>query len=521
MRLLNLFKKSVIFILCISVLFPLALFFSSATELTDNIFTYKVTNGIAEITSINNRYKSKATIPEAVEKYPVKSIAAGAFYGNESLVEIEFSEGIETVGELAFYFCSKLEKVTFSKSLTTIGDDAFARCSQLREILIPSNVKTIGNSAFSICTKITVEEDNKNFSSDEHGVLFNKAKTILLQYPTSSPATEYDVPSTVKKIESKAFRRSEHLEKLKLPKGLTSIGEEAFAQSAIASVELPRGLKTLEKSAFSLAPVITVNIPDSITEIPEKLFYLCTSLEKVTVSDKVTTIGESAFFGCSKLSKFDMPSGASVIGNGAFFGCKSLTDITIPNGTVRIGDNTFYNCGLTTITLPGSLKSIGYEAFFSCNELSRINFNGSKELWSEVFIDSNNDWLLNAETVYKDYNINFKIKTPESKSVKYGETLVLYIESDKIPEGSRIVWTASGKCAEIRQSIDGTACHVVPLKSGEVRVTATLLDESSDIAVNSENKKLISTVKIKTKMSFFQKAVSYVKNLFGVTRYVF
>ena len=62
---------------------------SSAQELKDDIFIYSVNNGCAVIESCTNQYKYKITIPKKVGEYPVKSIASGAFYGNEHLTELE------------------------------------------------------------------------------------------------------------------------------------------------------------------------------------------------------------------------------------------------------------------------------------------------------------------------------------------------------------------------------------------------------------------------------------------------
>ena len=91
--------------------------------------------------------------------------------------------------------------------VTTIGDDAFEGCTNLSSIEIPDSVISIGNSAFSECEKlsaINVSSGNNNYASID-GVLFNKDKTELIQYPAGNFETAYTIPDSVTEIERKHF----------------------------------------------------------------------------------------------------------------------------------------------------------------------------------------------------------------------------------------------------------------------------------------------------------------------------
>jgi hypothetical protein len=58
-------------------------------------------------------------------------------------------------------------------------------------------------------------------------VLFNKAKTTLIQYPTGKTGA-YTIPNSVTSIGSNAFADCKKLTSVTIPAGLASIGDYAF-----------------------------------------------------------------------------------------------------------------------------------------------------------------------------------------------------------------------------------------------------------------------------------------------------
>ncbi len=86
---------------------------------------------------------------------------------------------------------------------------------------IPGSVTHIGGYAFSWCTSlesIEVEEGNTAYSS-ENGVLFDKPKTVLIQYPVGKSDQSYAVPDSVAVIGSQAFSGCTSLESVTIPGG--------------------------------------------------------------------------------------------------------------------------------------------------------------------------------------------------------------------------------------------------------------------------------------------------------------
>ena len=121
--------------------------------------------------------------------------------------EIDIPDSVTTIGNCAFYECYNLTSITFPDSVTAINGAIFEGCSNLESVTIGAGVTTIDGAAFYDCypTSITVSNNNKYYSSDEYGVLFNKDKTTLIQYPIGNTRTSYTIPDSVKKIGYAAF----------------------------------------------------------------------------------------------------------------------------------------------------------------------------------------------------------------------------------------------------------------------------------------------------------------------------
>lgn len=138
--------------------------------------------------------------------------------------------------------------------VTSICVDSFThyirtQCDSLASINIPNSVTFIEGGTFLHCPKlssITVDGNNQEYSSDQQGVLFDKNKTRLIQYPTGRKASSYEIPNTVVEIGWRAFFGCASLASVTIPDSVTSIGQWAFGyqldkdeESSTGIIEIP------------------------------------------------------------------------------------------------------------------------------------------------------------------------------------------------------------------------------------------------------------------------------------------
>ncbi len=293
-------------------------------------------------------------ITSAVIDEGITSICNYAFFDCTALRSVTISDSVTTINDTAFGWCETLSSILLPTGVTTIGNNAFIACGNLTDISIPSSVTTIGNNAFSACSSLThitipaavteigknafgdcdaltwirVEEDNMIYSSDENGVLFDKAKTSLFRYPCGSELTTYAIPNSVVYIAEHAFTRAVGLTSLLIPSGVQYIEYNALWYcDSLVEIRVEEG----SADYFSDESGVLFNKDKTIL-----MQYPCGNTQaEYTIPQGVNTIGNHAFAGCAALTSVTLPDGVISIRFGAFAECSNLTMAVIPESVTN------------------------------------------------------------------------------------------------------------------------------------------------------------------------------------------
>lgn len=185
--------------------------------------------------------------------------------------------------------------------------DKYADIANIKTIKIDSNVTSIGANAFYgttakkyIATSNT-EIDPTAFA--ESGIKVrdktNKPDTTPVSPPTTTPVGT--TPGNTNPPESNfedlgVFTNADYdgSAEFEIPYGYTSIGDFAFYNTALTSVNIPNSVSLIGTYAFMNTPLTSVTIPDSVEIFTYRSFFN-TKLTSVEIPNSVTMIGPGIF----------------------------------------------------------------------------------------------------------------------------------------------------------------------------------------------------------------------------------
>ncbi|MCR4593743.1 MAG: leucine-rich repeat protein [Clostridiales bacterium] len=225
--------------------------------------------------------KTSYELPETVER-----IKARAFQKNKYLEQFQVLDenALCEIGEDAFSECEKLQIVLlmYANRLASIGNGAFAACYKLQPFVfpndpcsltaipdglfygdnsvsfdsVPESITSIGKNAFAYVygidsftigpnvseialgafnnfhvKKFIVDSNNRNYATDENGVLYNKSMATVIRYPIENENSEYTLPDSCTGIGSYAFEGCK-LNTLQISASVTGFGQDVFKESA-------------------------------------------------------------------------------------------------------------------------------------------------------------------------------------------------------------------------------------------------------------------------------------------------
>ena len=321
-----------------------------------------------EFTFDNLKYTVTDAATHTVELTGYETAPTGALTIPATVTNESTEYSVTSIGSSAFSRCSQLTAVTIPEGVATIGNSAFEYCSALTEVNIPASVTSIGSRVFYYCSALTaihVAEGNTAYSSDG-GVLFNKDKTTLIQYPNGKTETSYIIPVSVTSIGEEAFYECPALTQVTIPEGVTQIGDYAFKIcKALTTVNIPKSVISIGTNVFQLCDALTaIHVDGGNTAFcsdggilfnKDKTTLIRYPIGKTettyTVPASVTKIGDCGFYKCENLTQITLPDGLTTIEAYAFAYCSSLTKVTLGNGVATIGSGVFWSAALSELTV--------------------------------------------------------------------------------------------------------------------------------------------------------------------------
>lgn len=500
------------------------------------------------------------TIPEGVS-----IIRRGTFESCDSLTKVTFPNTLEVIEDQAFMFCQNLASTDLPDGIKSIGREAFLYCRNLKAVHIPSSLTNIAGAAFGGCSSvvsITVDPRNEIYCSDSDGVLFSKDKTELIQYPAGNPRKTYTVPDYVEVIGARAFEQSRNLINVFFKEDSKLRRLETLALGncySLTAVTLPDGLEYIGNSSVCGNNLKSISVPDSVTHIEGNvlgysgdygkktdIYYEGSKSQWIKIHGAFSPEEEEFLFdyyyqfanlhyNCGKTvgTTTEKDSGvlieyfkedyegtvsvtvtetsteeADTIVNSLFPVNAKVYDITInvdgepvqPNGTVTV-----------KIPLPeGYIPQCSFILHLN-TETGKYEFMPAKYISGYLVFETDH---FSYYAVVELKNTTVKIKNNNgSKTINYGDSLKLTAEATYIPDNAQIVWYVDG----IQEHI-GETFTVSP--SGSVTVTVKIVDENGNVATQMDGSEASDSQVVHVKSGFFQKLISFFKNLFGISRIV-
>ena len=397
------------------------------------VFEYTLDDdGNATITKYDGNVMA-LTIPDTLDGYTVVAIGSSAFAKNTYLQSVVIPDTVTVIQESAFAECTNLSSVVLSENLVDLGRAAFSEIA-LTAIEIPKSLETAhvsfdngrdcSDGPFENCEKLKI-------------VTFEKGTTHIAKFLFAgcTGLETISVPNTVTTIERYAFRKCVNLKRVELadtiisiatgafadctvlsdinmPKSLKDIGEIAFRNTAITSVEIPKSLETahvlfdngrdcsdgpfenceklktvtFEKGTTHIAQFLfagctgieSIQIPQTVVMIKQGGFKNCVNLQNIIMPDVIQQVDNYAFKDCTKLDKIHIPDNIKKISKELFQDCTALKEIVLSDNITSIEDEAFENCtSLTKVTVGNKVSSIGRDVFSGCTALPQITLPAS------------------------------------------------------------------------------------------------------------------------------------------------
>ena len=300
-----------------------------------------------------NNKKVKIELPDNIVE-----IGEAAFASNSVITAVTFGANpanskLKTIGVKAFYNAGLSENIQFPDGLETLKDDCFAR-NELTSVKLPDNIKEVWGRVFSY-NKITTADLGKF-----------KDVNVRIWSKDLHTTPRVDAKANMQNVVPYgmfAFNNISKFEDIKIPVHVWGIGESAFAENNLTSLQLPAQYTNIYLGGFKNNAGL------------KKLTFL-TKDDGNGNKIGIGQIDRSAFQNCAIEGHLEFPDKVNQMGVGSFAGNK-ITSVSFgkdsPDNNPLIGGYSFMNNPLETIQGLDTWQFEDY-AFQNTKALKNISF---------------------------------------------------------------------------------------------------------------------------------------------------
>ena len=362
------------------------------------------------------------------QTYQINKIAAYAF-ANTSVRTLIVPENLREIGKYAFANTKFMTFLNLSLTdLEEIPEGCFLN-SSIKSIALPDTIYRICAFAFNY-SKLEFFKPMRNFAIiDPYGF----CHCLNLSIANLSE-------SSMEKLDPKAFFDCPNLKQLFISSRSKVINARTFYDTDIPEIKIPKTLTTLKEEAFANSGFLEFDFSESqVTVIPARTFIGCLRLERVVLGKKTTTIQKDAFAGSyvseiivfpalskleegcfcntSKLKELNLSVASVTVLPKAAFQNSFCGKLTLPAALEEISESAFANGSIAHITFGKTLKKIGAKAFFNCMKLYELDLSKTnlKEIldftFSGCYSLSSVEFPVELKSIGKSAFSNSKIKS--------------------------------------------------------------------------------------------------------------
>ena len=376
----------------------------------------------------NNIFDNTPSLKNVVFKDNATSVKAGLFKNHKGIQFVEFPESLHSIGANAFNGCTNLQQIVIPDSCVAIGMNAFKSCVSAQSITLGSGLNQIGKDAFTdllYCEKVTVRTDKIRTDASVIGIdyreIFSNLGTmtdgITLNYADGLDTADFKVfdDKKVKRITLgadintlknadcltmlKTIDLSENNSNFYLDSGAlyTKKNILALVPRTAESFTISENCKGIGDGAFCNAAISTIEIPGKVKTIGAYAFANAKNLKSVSLNKGTEEIGDNAFRNCDRLRFIFTPTNLETVGDNAFRNCNKLASVILNDELRSVGASAFSECPkLRGIVIPEHTETIGDKAFADCKGLEYAYIWNAQMLGDDVFV---NDPLVRVYTV--------------------------------------------------------------------------------------------------------------------------